>query len=85
LPGVYEQLDGTPLHGRTIDISRGGILLAVGTCFNPYSLVALEIFLQWSPEPIHALVEVRWMRGEQDRQEQERGIEYTVMQAQERA
>jgi hypothetical protein len=33
--------------------------------FDPYSLVALEVFLQWSPEPIHALVEVRWVRGGQ--------------------
>jgi hypothetical protein len=59
--------------------------LAVGTCFDPYSLVALEIFLQWSPEPIHALVEVRWVRGDKGRQEQETGIEFIVMQAQERA
>lgn len=32
--------------------------MAVGTCVDPYSLVALDIFLQWSPELIHALVEV---------------------------
>jgi hypothetical protein len=68
-----------------IDISREGILLAVGTCFDPYSLVALEIFLQWSREPIHALVEVRWVRGGQGGQEQEAGIEFTMIQAQERA
>ena len=60
------------------------MLLAVGTCFDPYSLVALEIFLQWSPEPIHAPVEVRGVRGGHGRQEQEAGIEFTVMQAQEK-
>jgi hypothetical protein len=58
--------------------------LAVGTCFDPYSLVALEMFLQWSPEPIHALVEVRWVRGGQGGQEPEVEIELIVMQAQER-
>jgi hypothetical protein len=62
-----------------------GILLAVCTCFDPYSLVALEILLQWRPEPIHALVEVLWVRGGQGGQEQEAGIEFTVMQAQQRA
>ncbi len=58
--------------------------MAAGTCFDPYSLVTLEIFLQWSPEPIHALVEVRWVRGGQGRQAQEAGIKFIVMQAQER-
>ena len=61
------------------------MLLAVGTRLDPYSLVALDIFLQRSPEPIHALGEVRWVREGQGGQEQEVGIEFIVMQAQERA
>jgi hypothetical protein len=36
------------------------MLLAVGTCFEPYSLVALDIFFRMNPEPIHALGEVHW-------------------------
>jgi hypothetical protein len=33
------------------------MLLAVGTHLDPYSLVALDIFLKGSQEPIHALEE----------------------------
>jgi PilZ domain len=46
--------------------------------------VALDIFFQRNPEPIHALGEVRWLREGQSRQKQEVGIEFIVMQAQER-
>jgi hypothetical protein len=61
------------------------MLLAGATRLNPYSLVALDIFLNRSPEPIHALGEIRWVREGQGRQGQEAGIEFIVMQAQERA
>jgi PilZ domain len=61
------------------------MLLAVGTRLDPYSLVALDIFFQRNPEPIHALGEVRWVRGGEGRQEREVGIKFIVMQAQERA
>jgi len=61
------------------------MLLAVGICFAPYSRVVLDIFFQKNPEPIHALGEVRWVRGGQGGQEQEVGIEFIVIQAQDRA
>jgi hypothetical protein len=61
------------------------MFLSVGIRLDPYSLVALDIFLQRSPEPIHALGAVRWVRGGQGRQKQEGGIEFIVMQAQARA
>jgi hypothetical protein len=61
------------------------MLLAVGLCFDPYCWVALDIFFQGSLEPIHALGEVRWVREGQSGQEQEVGIEFIVMHAQERA
>jgi hypothetical protein len=41
----------------------------MGTCLDPYGLVALEIFLQWSLELIHDLGEVRWLREGQGGQE----------------
>jgi hypothetical protein len=47
--------------------------------------VALGIVVQRNPEPIHALGEVHWVRGGQSGQEQEVGIEFIVMRAQERA
>jgi hypothetical protein len=47
--------------------------------------VALDIFFRRNPEPIHVLVEVRWVRGGQGGQEQEVGIEFIVMQAQQGA
>jgi hypothetical protein len=59
--------------------------LAVRTRRDPYSLVALDIFFHRNPEPIHALGEVRWVRGGKGGQEQEVGIEFIVMQAPERA
>jgi hypothetical protein len=61
------------------------MLLAVGTRLNPCSLVALDIFLNRSPEPIHALGEVRWVREAQGGQGQEARIEFIVMPARERA
>lgn len=61
------------------------MLLAVDTRLYPYSLVALDIFLNRSPEPSHALGEVRWVREGQGGQGQEAGIEFIVMQAQKRA
>jgi hypothetical protein len=42
--------------------------------------VALGIvFGQRNPEPIHALGEVRWVRGGQGAKEQEVGIEFIAM------
>jgi PilZ domain len=61
------------------------MLLVVGICLDPYSWVALDIFFQRNPEPIHALGEVRWVRGGKGKQEQVVGVEFIVMQAQERA
>jgi hypothetical protein len=61
------------------------MLLAVGTRLNPDNLVAVAIFLQRSPEPIHALGEVPGVREGQGGQGQEAGIEFIVMQAQEKA
>jgi hypothetical protein len=61
------------------------MLLAAGLCFAPYSRVALGIVFQRNPEPIHSLGEVRWVREGQSGQEQEVGIEFIVMHAQERA
>jgi hypothetical protein len=60
------------------------MLLAVGICFAPYSRVAFGITFQRNSEPNHALGEVHWMRKGQGGQEQEVGIEFIVMQAQER-
>jgi hypothetical protein len=61
------------------------MLLAVDTRLDPYSLVTLDFFFQRNSEPIHTLGEIRWVRGGKRGQEQEVGIEFIVMQAQERA
>jgi PilZ domain len=61
------------------------MLLALGTRLDPYTLVALDIVFQRSPQPIQALGEVHWVRGGKGGQEQEVGIEFIVMEAQERA
>ena len=56
----------------------------MGICFDPYSRVALDTFIQRSQKPIHALGEVHSVRGGKGGQQQEVRIEFIVMQAQER-
>jgi hypothetical protein len=46
--------------------------------------MALDIIFKRNPEPSHALGEFRWLRGGKCRQEEEVGIEFIVMQAQEK-
>lgn len=75
---------GAPQCGRSINLSREGIRLALGGPLEPFSPVALEIFLPESREPIRARGEGRWVESRQGTQDQDIGIEFIGIQAQER-
>jgi len=75
---------GDPERAKTIDVSREGLRLVLDAPRDPFSLVALQIFLKGGQEPIRSLGEGRWVRGGQGGQSQEAGLEFVAMQAQER-
>lgn len=58
------------------------MLLAVNARLEPFSPVALEIFLQG--QPMRTLGEVRWVREAQEGRWQEVEIEFVAMQDQDR-
>ena len=82
---VGGQTAGVPQHGRTIDVSREGMRLAVGVPLHPFNLVAVQIFLKGSQEPIHSLGEGRWVREGLGSHTLEAGIELITMQDRPRA
>ena len=82
---VGGQAGGGPQQGKSIDVSREGMRLAVKAPLMPFSLVALQIFAKAGQEPIQALGEGRWMRERPGGQEQEVGIALIAMQDRERA
>jgi len=79
------QAGGSPQQGKSIDVSREGMRLAVEAPLAPFSLVALQIFTKAGQEPIQALGEVRWLRERSGGQEQEVGIALIAMPERERA
>jgi len=79
------QAAGVPQHGRSINVSREGMCLAVGAPLQPFHLVTLQIFLTGSQEPIQALGEGRWVREGLGSHAQKAGIELIAMQDRERA
>ena len=79
------QAGGSPQQGKSIDVSREGMRLAVEAPLAPFSLVALQIFTKAGQEPIQALGEGRWVRERSGGQEQEVGIALIAMQERERA
>jgi len=79
------QTGGTPQQGKSIDVSREGLRLAVGAPLTPFGLVSLQIFARAGQEPIQALGEGRWMRGRPGEKEQEAGIALIAMQDRERS
>jgi DNA-binding response OmpR family regulator len=70
--------------GRSINLSREGMRLALAGPLALFSPIALEILLPESREPVHALGEGRWVKPAQGTQEQEIGIEFIAIQAQQR-
>lgn len=79
------QAGGTPQQGRSIDVSREGLRLAVGAPLTPFGLVSLQIFARAGQEPIQALGEGRWVRERPGSQKQEAGIALIAMQDRERS
>ena len=76
---------GEPQQGKSIDVSREGMRLTVGTPLPPFGLVALQIFAKAGHEPIQALAEGRWAREGHGGQEQEVGVALIAMQERERS
>jgi len=73
-----------PQTGRTLNVSREGMCVMLDASLEPFSPVALDLFLPGSQEPIHALGEDRWGKGNQAGGGQDMGIEFIAMQAQEK-
>lgn len=75
---------GHPQTGRTLNVSREGMCVVLDASLDPFSPVALDIFLPGSQEPLHALGEGRWVKENQAGDAQDIGIEFIAMQAQEK-
>jgi excisionase family DNA binding protein len=51
-----------PSRGKTLDVSREGLLLLFDTAVEPFTLLALQIFLRNDQLPIQVVGESRWVR-----------------------
>ncbi len=73
------QAGGGPQHGKSIDVSREGMRLAVRAPLKAFFMVARQIFVKAGQEPMQALGEIMWMRERPGGQEQEAGIALIAM------
>jgi excisionase family DNA binding protein len=51
-----------PRWGKTLNVSREGLLIALDAPIEPFTLLALEILLKNGHLPIHVVGESRWLR-----------------------
>jgi excisionase family DNA binding protein len=71
-------------HGKTLNVSREGVLLALDAGPELSGLVALQIFVKHTAKPIHLVGEVRWTRESPEREGYFIGISFVAIPAQER-
>jgi two-component system, OmpR family, response regulator VicR len=72
----------TPWQGKTLNVSREGILLAMAAPIEPYTLLSVQIRLQDSDTPIAIVGESRWLREDQHGQSYRIGLAFVPMQRQ---
>ena len=70
--------------GKALNASREGMLLALDTAFEPFGLVALQISLKHTLQPMHLVGEVRWMKEHPDGQGYLVGISFVAIATRER-
>jgi excisionase family DNA binding protein len=73
-----------PSHGKTLNVSREGALLALDAGLEPFGLVALQISLPHTLKPIHLVGEARWTRDSPEGEGYFVGLSFVAISARER-
>jgi two-component system, OmpR family, response regulator VicR len=71
-----------PWQGKTLNVSREGLLLAMPAPIEPYTLLSVQIRLKGSELPIAIVGESRWLREDQNGQNYRIGLAFVPMQTQ---
>jgi excisionase family DNA binding protein len=71
-----------PWQGKTLNVSREGLLLAMAVPIDPYTLLSIQIRLKDSELPIAIVGESRWLREDQHGQNYRIGLAFVPMQTQ---
>jgi excisionase family DNA binding protein len=71
-------------HGKTLNVSREGVLVALDAGLEGSGLVALQIFVKQTAKPIHLVGEVRWTRESPEAEGCFVGISFVAIPARER-
>jgi excisionase family DNA binding protein len=71
-----------PWQGKTLNVSREGVLLAMAAPIEPYTLLSVQIRLQDSDLPLAIVGETRWLRQDQLGQNYRIGLAFVPEQRQ---
>jgi excisionase family DNA binding protein len=72
----------TPWQGKTLNVSREGLLLAMAVPIEPYTLLSVQIRLKDSDPPLALVGESRWLKEGQHGQDYRIGLAFVPMQRQ---
>jgi CheY-like chemotaxis protein len=75
-------LTSIPQQGKTLNVSRGGLLLAMDALVEPFALLTMQILLKDGEPPIAVVGESRWMREDQNGQTHRIGLAFVALQPQ---
>jgi c-di-GMP-binding flagellar brake protein YcgR len=69
-------------RGKTLNVSREGVLLRLKTPVEPFTLLAMQILLRNDQMPIQLVGESRWVRNERGTKSHRVGIAFAAIPAQ---
>jgi two-component system, OmpR family, response regulator VicR len=75
-------VDSVPWHGKTLNVSREGLLLAMDAPIEPYTLLTMQIRFKDGALPLTVVGESRWLREAQSEQHYRIGLALVPMQTQ---
>ena len=71
-----------PWRGKTLNVSREGLLLTVDACVEPFTLLAMQILLKDRQLPMQVVGESRWVREEPGGRSHHVGLAFVALQTQ---
>ena len=70
----------TPRQGKTLNVSREGLLIAMDAPVEPFALLTMRILVRDDEAPVAAVGESRWMRGDANAQSRRIGLTFIAIQ-----
>jgi hypothetical protein len=68
-----------PQRGKTLNVSREGVLLALDVPIEPFTLLTMQLVLKDGQTPLQVVGESRWMREERGRKLHYVGLAFVAM------